>query len=83
MTTSTLFSKGFSLTLTGLVALGLLAPGLERLAAASGAVTPTISITEVLPNAVNENTGELFEILNTGSAAVDLTGWKFVDGSSV
>jgi uncharacterized protein YjiK len=42
-------------------------------------VTPSLLITEVNSNAAG---GDFFEIYNYGSAAVDLTGWKWDDDSA-
>jgi len=43
---------------------------------------PGVIITEVMANAVNEDTGEFIEILNIGSSSVNLTGWGFTDGDA-
>lgn len=40
-----------------------------------------IAITEIVPNALNENSGELFEIVNISQDAIDLSTWNFVDAS--
>ena len=49
------------------------------------ALLPTgssVIITEVMANAINEDTGEFIEILNIGSSSVNLTGWGFTDGDA-
>jgi uncharacterized protein YdeI (BOF family) len=38
-----------------------------------------LAITEILPNALDENTGEIIEVQNTSSVAVDLAQWFFAD----
>lgn len=48
-------------------------------AAAAPAVAPSLLITEMNSNAA---AGDFFEILNFGSAAVDLSGWKWDDDSA-
>ena len=40
-------------------------------------------ISEILPNALNEATGELIEIINIGTGPIDIEDWLFVDGSGV
>lgn len=40
-----------------------------------------IIITEILANALDDNKGEVIEILNDSAADVDLAGWQFLDGS--
>ncbi|MFT7580907.1 MAG: hypothetical protein ACI9MR_002581, partial [Myxococcota bacterium] len=40
----------------------------------------TIAITEVMANALDEDTGEFIELYNFGDAAVDLAGWQIDDG---
>jgi uncharacterized protein YjiK/methionine-rich copper-binding protein CopC len=44
--------------------------------AAAGAPAPTVLITEVNSNAVG---GDFFELYNSGSTAINLTGWKWGD----
>jgi len=44
-----------------------------------------VVITEVMPDSVHSSSaanGDWFELTNTGSAAVDITGWSWVDNSS-
>jgi hypothetical protein len=44
---------------------------------------PRVLITEVMANAVNEDTGEFIEILNVGDSSINLTGWTFTDGDAM
>ncbi|MFH0830812.1 MAG: lamin tail domain-containing protein [Parcubacteria group bacterium] len=58
--------------------------GVPRLARAQTAPPAgPIVITEVLPNAVNENSGELVELINSDEDSIDLTGYQFVDAAGV
>lgn len=43
---------------------------------------PSVIITEVMANAINEDTGEFIEILNIGNSPVNLKGWSFTDGDA-
>ncbi|MGK2877661.1 MAG: lamin tail domain-containing protein [Solirubrobacterales bacterium] len=45
---------------------------------------PTIKVTEVSPSSSSNGAylADWFELTNTGGVAVDLTGWKFDDGSA-
>jgi hypothetical protein len=38
-----------------------------------------LAITEILPNALDENSGEIIEIQNTGATVIDLAQWFFAD----
>jgi hypothetical protein len=38
-----------------------------------------LAITEILPNALDENTGEILEIRNVSSGVIDLAAWSFAD----
>lgn len=72
-----------SLTLSLLAA----APPLAALAlgpsSPGGLTTCPIRLSEILPNALNENTGELLELYNSGATPVDLTKYHFIDGSNL
>ena len=44
---------------------------------------PTVIISEVMANAIDEDTGEYVELYNYGPAEVDLLGWSLSDGDQV
>jgi|GEM_PF-5402468 len=84
MTTFLSISKRLA-RLAGLILACLLALSRPLSAGATPPMSPAgpLVISEILPNAVNESTGELFEIVNTGPSTIDLAGWKFADASGV
>ncbi|MFT5434697.1 MAG: hypothetical protein ACI9OJ_005411, partial [Myxococcota bacterium] len=43
----------------------------------------TVALTEVMANALDEDTGEFIELFNFGSELVDLSGWTIDDGDKV
>jgi parallel beta-helix repeat protein len=53
-----------------------------RLNGASGGVCGGVIISEVMANAIDEDTGEFVELYNAGSAAVELSGLVLSDGDS-
>ena len=58
-------------------------PGAVNCVTADGAAPvsgPTIAITEVMANPLDEDRGEYVELFNYGTEPVDLLGWRFSDG---
>ncbi len=53
-----------------------------RLNGSTGGVCAGIIISEVMANAIDEDTGEFVELYNTGSTAVDLAGLVISDGDA-
>jgi hypothetical protein len=58
-----------------------LATSLAPQIATAQAGTTRVTFTEILANALDENTGEFIELLNTGSEPIDLSAWTIVDAS--
>ena len=54
-----------------------------RLNGAAGGRCEAVIISEVMANALDEDTGEFIELYNAGSAAVDLAGLVFTDGDAI
>jgi hypothetical protein len=47
------------------------------------ATGPTIVITEIMANPLEEDTGEFVELVNLSGAPVDLAGWQLTDGDAL
>jgi hypothetical protein len=54
-----------------------------RLNGASGGICEAILVTEVMANALDEDTGEYVEVFNAGAGAVDLAGLRISDGDEM
>ena len=46
-------------------------------------VCADIIISEIMANAIDEDTGEFIELYNTGDEPVNVAGWQFTDGDAV
>ena len=47
------------------------------------ATNPSVVITEVMANPLEEDTGEFVELVNLSGAPVDLAGWQLTDGDAL